>query len=200
MRTGIIRDALAIVHPLDVHFTATVGAVEKSRQRRGLAPAIRVTLDIGADALHIVKCLLIDNSLMGILKNCPFAFIDIVTFLVLKMLLCLEIDRMSQVFPLFEDMDNNGRSPAVGVFDGFVFVHALSVPGKMDGGDFDFVSGQPGGDLIRAVPLQRHGKDTPDYGGGFFIHQPVLPLLVPQVAVDCCAGQVLTAHTLGLEH
>ena len=133
-------------------------------------------------------------------ENRPFAFIDIMAFLVLEMLLRLEIDRMPQVFPLFEDMDNNGRSPAAGVFDGFVFVHALAVPGKMDRGNLDFVRGQPGGDLIGAVSFQRHSEDAADYGGGFFIHQPVFPLLVPQVAIDHCAGQVLAAHALGLEH
>ena len=46
-------------------------------------------------------------------------------------------------------------------------VHALAVPGKVDGRDFDFLLGQSGGNLIGAVPFQRHGEDAPDDGGSF---------------------------------
>ena len=70
----------------------------------------------------------------------------------------------------------------------------------MDGGDFDFLLRQPGGNLIGAVPFQRHGEDAPDDGGSFLVHNPVLPLLVPQVAVNDGSGHVLAAHALGLEH
>ena len=80
---------------MDVHLAAAVGAVEKPGQRRGLAPAVRVTADIGADALDVIIHFLRNDRLVGILKNRPLAFIDIVTFLVLKMLLRLEIDRMA---------------------------------------------------------------------------------------------------------
>ena len=70
----------------------------------------------------------------------------------------------------------------------------------MDGGDFDFLLGQPGGNLIRAIALQCHGEDAPDDGGSFLVHNPVLPLLVPQVAVNDGSGHVLAAHALCLEH
>ena len=38
------------------------------------------------------------------------------------------------------------------------------------------------------------------HSGGFFIHKPVFPLFVPQIAVDNGAGQVLAAHAFGLKH
>ncbi len=88
-------DTLAIVDTVDIHLPAAIGTVEKSGQRCGLAPAVRVSPDIGADALDVIIHLLRDNRLMGVLKNRPFAFIDIVTFLVFEMLSGFEIDRMA---------------------------------------------------------------------------------------------------------
>ena len=38
------------------------------------------------------------------------------------------------------------------------------------------------------------------HSGGFFVHKPVFPLFVPQIAVNDSAGQVLAAHAFGLEH
>ena len=70
----------------------------------------------------------------------------------------------------------------------------------MNGGDFDFVSGQPGGDLIGAVALQRHCENAPDYGGSFSIHQPIFPLFIPQIAINHRPCQVLACHALGLEY
>ena len=95
MSASVIRDALAVIHTLDIHLAAAIGTVEQASQRSGLAPAVRVTLDIGTDALYVVKGLLVDDGFMGILKNRPFTFIDIVTFLVLEMLLRFEIDGMT---------------------------------------------------------------------------------------------------------
>ena len=80
---------------MDVHLAAAIGAVEKPGQRCGLAPAVRVAADVGTDALDVIIHFLRDDRLMGVLENRPLAFIDIVAFLVLKMLLCLEIDRMA---------------------------------------------------------------------------------------------------------
>ena len=60
-----------------------------------LAPAVRVTPDICPDTLHIVKGFLVDNGLMGVLKNRPLAFIHLVAFLVLEVLAGFEIDRMA---------------------------------------------------------------------------------------------------------
>ena len=61
----------------------------------GLPKAVRVASGVSPDTLHIVKGLLVDDGLMGILENRPFAFIHIVAFLVLEVLAGLEIDRMA---------------------------------------------------------------------------------------------------------
>ena len=65
--------------------------------------------------------------------------------------------------------------------------------------NFNLVLGEPGGDLIGTVASQRHGEDAPHHGGSFFIHQPVFPLFIPQIAVDHRPGQMLAAHALGFE-
>ena len=90
--TGILKNALAVVSAVDIHLAAAVGTVEQAGQRCGLAVAVRVAPGISPDTLYVVKSLLVDNSVMGILKNCPLVFIDIVTFLVFEMLAGLEID------------------------------------------------------------------------------------------------------------
>jgi len=95
LRTGILRNPLAVVDTVNIHLSATVGTVEKPGQRCGLAPAVRVSAGVGADPLDIIIHFLRDNRLVGVLEDCPLAFINIVTFLVLKMLLRLEIDRMA---------------------------------------------------------------------------------------------------------
>ena len=66
-----------------------------------LTPAVRVAPHVAPDTLHVVKGRLIDDGFMGVLKNCLFAFIHIVAFLVLEMLAGFEINRMPEVFPLF---------------------------------------------------------------------------------------------------
>src|SRR5699024_774861 len=88
---------LAVIDAMDIHLAAAVGAVHQAGQRVGLAPAVRVAPDIRADTLHIVKGLLVDNGLMGILENCPLAFVNIVAFLVLEVLAGLKIDGVAQV-------------------------------------------------------------------------------------------------------
>ena len=72
---------------------------------------------------------------MGILKNCPFVLRDIMAFLVLEVLSGLEIDGVSQIFTLFKNVADGGRTPAVHIFESLVFVHALAVLGKVSGRD-----------------------------------------------------------------
>ena len=64
-------------------------------QRMGLPKAVRVASGVSPDTLHIVKGFLVDDGLVGVLKNRPLAFIHIVAFLVLEMLAGFEIDRMA---------------------------------------------------------------------------------------------------------
>ena len=191
---------LAIIDTMNIHLAAAIGTVHQAGQRVGLAPAVRVTPDICPDTLHIVKGFLVDNGLMGVLKNRPLAFVNIVAFLVLEVLAGLEIDGVAQVFPLFQNVHNGGRSPAVGVFDRLRPVYSFVKARQMDSGDFNLCLGQQLGDLIGAVALHRQGKDTAYHFGGFFVHKPVFPFFVPQVAVNDSTGQMLAAHAFGLEH
>ena len=54
----------------------------------------------------------IRDRLMGILENCPFVLRDIMAFLVLEVLSGLEIDGVSQIFTLFKNVADGGRTPA----------------------------------------------------------------------------------------
>ena len=96
------------------------------------------------------------------------------------MLVGLEIDGMPPIFPLFEDMDDGGRTPAVNVLDRLGSVHTLVKSRQMYRWNFNLVLGQPGGDLIGAVASQRHGEDTPHHSSGILVYQPMLPLFIPQ--------------------
>ena len=130
------------------------------------SPAVRVAPDVAPDALHIIKSRLVNNGLMGIFKNRPFAFIDIVAFLILEVLAGFEIDCVTEIFPLFENIHDGGGTPAVNILECLVFIHAFAVPRQMNGGDFYLIGGQLLGDLIRAVAFHRHGKNAAHHSGG----------------------------------
>ena len=91
---------------MDVHLASTIGA--QTSQRCGLTPAVRVSLCVSPDTLHIVKGVLVNNGLMGVLKNHPIALVYIVALFILKVLAGFEVHCMPQVFPFFEDVDNGG--------------------------------------------------------------------------------------------
>lgn len=93
---------------MNIHLAAAIGTIEQAGQRRGLAVAVRVASGISSNALYVVKSFLVDNGLVGILKNRPFALVNVVAFLVLEMLSGLEVDGMAQVFPPFKDVHHNG--------------------------------------------------------------------------------------------
>ena len=105
-----MRNALAIVGAVDIHLAAAIGTIEQACQRCDFAPAVRVASDIPADFLHKVKGLLVNDRLMGILKNCPFVLRDIMAFLVLEVLSGLEVDGVSQILTLFQNIDDGGRT------------------------------------------------------------------------------------------
>ena len=87
------------------------------------------------------------------------------------MLSGLEIDGVSQIFTLFKNVADGGRTPAVHIFESLVFIHALAVLGKVSGRNEDFFFFQLAGDLIRTVALNRHGKDALDHISGFGVNQ-----------------------------
>ena len=88
----MLSDTLAVVGAVDVHFAAAVGAVEQADERGGFYPAVRVTLHVGADSLHILKGFRVNNGGVGVLKDYPFIFVNVMAFLVLEMLAGLEVD------------------------------------------------------------------------------------------------------------
>ena len=120
-------------------------------------------------------------------------------FLVLEVLAGLEIDGVSQILTLFKNVADGGRTPAVHIFEGLIFVHALAVPGKVSGRNEDFFFFQPAGDLIRTVAVNRHGKDALDHLGGFGVNQPLVSCFVPKIAVNDRACEVLAGLAFGLE-
>ena len=79
------------VYP-DSRLTAAVGAIEQAGERGSFSPAVRVTLHVGADSLHILKGFRVDNGGVGVLEDYPFIFVNVVAFLVLEMLAGLEVD------------------------------------------------------------------------------------------------------------
>ena len=80
--------------------------------------------DIPTDFLHKVKGLLVNDSFMGIFENRPFVLRDIMAFLVLEVLSSLEVDgQVSQIFTLFKNVADGGRTPAVHIFESLVFIH-----------------------------------------------------------------------------
>ena len=56
-------------------------------------------------------------------ENRPFTLVNIVALFVLEVLTGLEVDRMAQVFALFENMDNG--APSINILDRLGSVHSL---------------------------------------------------------------------------
>ena len=128
---------------------------------------------------------------MGILENCPFAFVNIVAFLVLEVLAGLKVNGVSQIFTLFKNVADGGRTPVVHIFEGLVFVHVLAVLGKVSRRNKHLFRFQFAGDLIRTVAVNRHGKDALDHLCGFGVNLPLGSGFVPEIAVNDRACEVL---------
>ena len=197
--TGVLRNELTIVDTVNIHLGPAVGAIQQSRQRSRFTPTVGVSADVCSDALHVFKGLLVDHGLVCVFKDAPFAFMDIVAFLVLEVLSCLEVDGMAEVLSLFENTHDDRRTPGIGVFDGLVFVYALAMPRQMDGRNLDFFSREPSGDLVRTVTVHTHGKDPPYHRGSFLIHHPVSAAFIPKIAIDDCSRQVPACLSLSLK-
>ena len=58
------------------------------------APTVGIPSDISSYSLHIIKGFLVDNRLVGVLKDEPVIFRYIFTFLVFEMLSGFEVDGM----------------------------------------------------------------------------------------------------------
>lgn len=136
---------------------------------------------------------------MSILENCPFVLRDIMAFLVFEVLAGLEVDGVSQILPLFQNIYDGGGTPAVHIFESLVLVHALAMLCKVSGRNEDFIFFQPVCDLIRTVALNRHGKNTLHNLGGFGVNQPLVSGFVPEVAVNDRPREVLACLAFGLK-
>ena len=82
----------------------------------GLPKAVRVASGVSPDTLHIVKGFLVDNGLMGVLKDQSLTFrIMDDLFALVGLLPRLEIDRVPQVLPpAVHDIRYGGGIPCVG--------------------------------------------------------------------------------------
>ena len=188
-----MRDTLAVVSAVDIHLAAAIGTVEQACEGSSFAPSIGVSSDLASDFLCKVESLLADNGFVGILENRPFVLRDIMAFLVLKVLSGLEIDGMTEIFTLVQQIDDSGRTPTVHILESLVFVHALVMLCKVGRGNEYLVLGQLLCNLIRSVAVNRHSKNTLDNLGGVFINNPLVSRLIPEIQwiVDEYAAEVV---------
>ena len=140
---------------------------------------------------------LVNDSFMGILENRPFVLRNIMAFLVFEVLAGLEVDGVSQILPLFQNIYDGGGTPAVHIFESLVLVHALAMLCKVSGRNEDFFLFQFVGDLIRTVAVNRHCKDTLHHFCGFGVNQPLVSGFVPEIAVNDRACEVLAGLAFG---
>ena len=91
----ILRLILAVVNAVDVQLAAAVRAIHQSCQRVDVSPSVRAAFDTAANTLYVIERGLVNNRFVGVLKDCPLAFIDVMTFLVLEVFTGLEVDRVT---------------------------------------------------------------------------------------------------------
>lgn len=75
-------------------FAAAIDAIHQPCEWVRFAPTIGITPYLSSDALYVVKGFLVYDRRMGVLKDQPLVFIDIMALFILEMLACLEIYRM----------------------------------------------------------------------------------------------------------
>ena len=92
---GVIRFSLAVVNPLDIEFTAAIGAPKQACKRVSVPPTVRAAFDVCAEPLYNIVGFLVDYGAVGVLENDPFIFGNIVVALFLiAVFRGLEIDGM----------------------------------------------------------------------------------------------------------
>ena len=74
-----------------------------------------------------------------------------VPVLSLKCFRGLKVNGVSQILPLFQNIDDGGGTPAIYIFEGLILVHALAMLCKVTGQNEDFFFFQLAGDLIRKI-------------------------------------------------
>ena len=73
-----------------------------------LAPSIRVSPDIVSEPLHIIVGLLVNDGGVGVLDNRPLARLNVMAFLVLKMLAGFEVDRVAKILRVSKSLEQVG--------------------------------------------------------------------------------------------
>ena len=91
---SIIGDILVVARSVNIHFTATIGTIHQSCKGVIFTPTVGIPFHISSYSLHIIKGFLVDNRLVGVLKDEPLIFGYIFSFLVFEMLSGFEVDRM----------------------------------------------------------------------------------------------------------
>lgn len=94
------------------------------------------------------------------------------------MLSDFKIDRLSEIFTLFEDTHDGGGTPAVNILERLVFIHALAVLRQINGGNPHLAGSQLLGNLVRAMDIHRHGENAAYHSGNFLVNDPFLPFFI----------------------
>ena len=106
----------AVIVPMLIQPLAAARANQQACEGMGRPPAVGIAAHLGADALHSIKGFLVDDRFLGALEYRPLIHGNVMAFLVLEVLAGLEVHCVPEVFPLFQNVHDGGRSPSVGVF------------------------------------------------------------------------------------
>lgn len=106
------------------------------------------------------------------------------TFLVLKVLSGLEVDGMTEIFSLVQNIYYCGRTPSVNILESLAFVYALVVCCQICGWNKNLFFFQLVCNLIRTHSVNRHLENTLHNSGRVFIYKPLVSCLIPEIAID----------------
>ncbi|ETO98524.1 hypothetical protein HMPREF1495_1318 [Lachnoanaerobaculum sp. MSX33] len=192
-RTSILRNSFSIGNTMNIHFCPAVSAIHQSGQRMCFTPTIRIPPDITAKPLNNIIGFLINNRFLRIFKDDPLILRNIMTFLIFEVLPSLEINCVTKVLSLLENVHDGGRSPVIRILEGLVLVQALSKPGHVNRRNLDLFLFQQRSNLIGAETFNRPSEYLSDDGSCFRIHDPVIAvMLILEIAIRTAACDMLT--------
>ena len=99
-----------------VKLARAIGTYQLAVKRMRFSPPVRITLYALPALLGVIKSFLVYYRLLGVLEYLLVFLCYIVAFLVLKVLSCLEIDRMPEILLFGKYARYRRTSPAVRVF------------------------------------------------------------------------------------
>ena len=118
------------------------------------------------------------------------------TFLVLEVLSGLEVDCMTEIFSLVQNIYYGGRTPPVNILESLALVYALIVCCQICGWNKNLLFIQLVCNLIRTHYVNRHLEDTLHNSGRVFIYKPLVSCLVPEIAINDQPCNVLAGFAL----